>query len=209
MTCLALEFSSERRSAAVARDGEVLAEAFVLGGKATSAPALVAEALSKAGLVPGDVSRLVVGIGPGSYTGIRRAIATFQGWHLALGTPVTAVGSMELLARVAHEALGGDCLLASDAQRGEWACSEMHEGRLTGAPRLMAREALLAKIRRGRRVVTPDPGLEGAVIMYPPASLAASMGPELVEVRPERLEPVYLREATFIKAPPVRTIPGL
>ncbi len=208
MACLALEFSSARRSAAVARDGLVLAEAFVLGGKATSAPSLIAEALGKAGLAPGDMGRLVVGVGPGSYTGIRRAIATFQGWSLAMGTPVASVGSMELLARLAHEALGGDCLLASDAQRGEWARGEMRGGRLAGPTRLVAREELMAEMAGGRRVVTPDAGLDGAVVMYPTAALAAAMGPGLAEVRPETLEAVYLREAAFIKAPPPGRLAG-
>jgi tRNA threonylcarbamoyl adenosine modification protein YeaZ len=199
-TCLALEFSSERRSAAVARDGLLLSEAWVQGGTSTSAPGLIAEALSKAGVQPADVTRLVVGLGPGSYTGIRRAIATFHGWHLALGTPVARVGSMDLLASLAHDAGHRDCLLASDAQRGEWACGEMRDGPL----RLLGREQVIEEIARGRRVVTPDRGLEGAVLMYPTAALAATLGHAIETVRPQLLEPVYLREAAFQKAPPAR-----
>lgn len=209
MTCLALEFSSARRSAAVARDGRLLAEAWVLGGGPTSAPALIHEALSRAGLRPSDVGRLVVGIGPGSYTGIRRAIATVQGWHLASGTPVAAVGSLDLLACLAREALGRDGLLAADAQRGEWACGEMVGGRVAGPLGLRTREALASEIASGRLVITPDEGLPGAVVMHPTAALAALMGPGLSEVRPEALEAVYLREAAFVKAPPPRTLPGL
>lgn len=207
-TCLALEFSSARRSAAVARDGRLLAEAWVLGGGPTSAPALIDEALSRAGLRPADVGRLVVGIGPGSYTGIRRAIATLQGWHLARGTPVAVVGSLDLLARLAREALGRDGLLAADAQRGEWACGEMSGGRLAGPLGLRTREALASEIAAGRLVITPDEGLPGAVVMHPTAALAALMGPGLDEARPDALEPVYLREAAFVKAPPPRVVPG-
>ncbi|MEI6342291.1 MAG: tRNA (adenosine(37)-N6)-threonylcarbamoyltransferase complex dimerization subunit type 1 TsaB [Verrucomicrobiota bacterium] len=209
MTCLALEFSSQRRSAAVSRDGLLLSEAFVMGGGATSAPGLMAEAMAKAGVLPADVSRLVVGIGPGSYTGIRRAIATALGWHLAMGTPIAPVESLELLARIAHDALGHDVELAADAQRDEWACASMHEGRMTTALRLRTRREIEADIENGRRVVTPDEGLPGAVVLHPTAALAAVLGPGLAPCRPEDLAPVYLREATFVKAAPRRPVPGI
>lgn len=207
MTCLALEFSSQRRSAAVARDGVLLGEAWVMGGATTSAPGLILEALGKSGMRPGDVGRLVVGVGPGSYTGIRRAIATLQGWHLALGTPLAAVGSMELLARIAQERLGRGCDVAVDAQRGEWACGEVEGGQLKTGLRLRTLDELRADIAAGRCVVTPDEGLPGAVVLHPTAALAAVVGCGLEAQRPEGLAPVYLREAAFVKAPPQRPIP--
>ncbi len=207
MTCLALEFSSQRRSAAIARDGVLLGEAWVIGGSATSAPGLITEALARSGTRPVDVGRLVVGIGPGSYTGIRRAISTLQGWNLALGTPLAAIGSMELLARVAHERLGRGCYLAADAQRGEWACAEMEGGRVTTGLRLRGLEEIRADIAAGRCVVTPDEGLPGAIVLHPTAAVAAVLGAGLAEQRPEALAPVYLREAAFVKAPPTRPIP--
>lgn len=207
MTCLALEFSTQRRSAAIARDGVLLGEAWVIGGPATSAPRLIAEALGKSGVRPTEIGRLVVGIGPGSYTGIRRAISTLQGWHLALGTPLAAVGSMELLARIAHERLGHACEVAADAQRGEWACAEMEGGIVTTELRLRGLEELRADIAAGRCVVTPDEGLPGAIVLHPTAALAAVLGAGLAEQRPEALAPVYLREAAFVKAPPTRPIP--
>lgn len=208
MTCLALEFSSQRRSVAVARDGVLLSEAWVMGGTSTSAPGLIQEALGKSGLRAVEVGRLVVGIGPGSYTGIRRALATLQGWHLALGTPLAAVGSMELLARIAHERLGRGCDLAADAQRGEWACASMEGGRLQTALKLRTLEELRAGIAAGRSVVTPDEGLPGALVLHPTAALAALVGGGLEERRPESLAPIYLREAAFVKAPAPRPIPG-
>lgn len=209
MTCLALEFSSQRRSAAIARDGKLLAEAWVLGGVATSAPDLMGEVLRRSGVRPGEVGRLVVGIGPGSYTGIRRAIATLQGWHLALGTPVAPVGSLGLLARLAHEHLGRDCELATDAQRGEWACGWMQGGSLASPLRLRSLEELRSDMAGGRCVVTPDEGLAGAVVLHPTAALAAVMGMGLEVQAPETMAPVYLREAAFVKAPTPRCMATL
>lgn len=184
----------------------MLAEAWVLGGVATSAPDLIGEALRQSGLRPGDIGRLVVGVGPGSYTGIRRAIATLQGWHLALGTPVAPVGSLGLLARLAHERLGRDCELAADAQRGEWACGSMHDGRLMTPLRLRTLEDLRADMARGHCVVTPDEGMEGAMVLHPTAALAAVLGVGLEVQAPESLAPVYLREVAFVKAPQPRPI---
>lgn len=206
-TILCLEFASERRSAAVARDGEVLAEAHVLAGRSTSAPNLIGAALRDAGLSPSDVSRLALGIGPGSYTGIRRAIATLQGWHLARGTPISPVNSFLTLAAVAAQQTPSPVLLAADAQRGEWAVVEAEEGRLGGELRLVARAELDGWIASGRRVISPDAHLAGATRLFPSAAQAALLAFGAPALPPEVLAAVYLREASFVKAPPPRVLP--
>lgn len=204
MTILCLEFSSERRSAAIVCDGRLLAESSVIAGRTTSAPGLIAAVLKESGLAPTDVSRLAIGIGPGSYTGIRRAIATVQGWHLAHGTPVVPVGSFQTLAVLAAELDPGPLWLAADAQRGEWAVAPAEGGRLTGELRLVSRDDLAAWIVGGQRIVTPDATLSGATRLYPSAAQAALLAQELPPMDPSNLAPVYLREASFVKAPPSR-----
>lgn len=207
-TILCLEFASERRSAAVARDGVVLAECHVLTGRATSAPDLIGAALRDAGLSPGDVNRLALGIGPGSYTGIRRAIATLQGWHLARGTPISPVNSFLTLASLAAQQSRAPTLLATDAQRGEWAVVEAEEGHLRGDLRLVPRGELDAWIAAGRRVISPDAHLAGATRLFPTAAQAALLAFGTPAVPPEALAAVYLREASFVKAPPPRSLPA-
>ncbi len=209
MTILAVEFSSQRRSVALARDGRVLAEAFTDVGRATSAPQLIAEALRQSGLQPEAVDRLAVGIGPGSYTGIRRAIATVQGWHLASGIAVVAVGSFDLLARTAAEADPNPAWLVTDAQRGEWATVRCVNGRVQGEVTLRPRADVEAWLAAGERVISPDPTLSGAEIRFPTAALAALLATDSMPVPPETLAAVYLREAVFAKAPPSRALPGL
>lgn len=204
MTIVALEFSSDRRAAAVVRDGKVLAEACVIGGRATSAPALIAEAMSRAGIGASEVDRLAVGVGPGSYTGIRRAIATLQGWHLARGTPVVPVGSFEVLASVAAESGIVDGWLAADAQRGEWAVAVLRGGKVSGEPGLKPVSEVEAMVQRGERVVTADVNLPGAVRLYPDAGRCGTIAEGREPVDPTLLAPVYLREAVFVKAKPVR-----
>jgi tRNA threonylcarbamoyladenosine biosynthesis protein TsaB len=73
---------------------------------------------AKAGWKPGDVGRWCVGVGPGSFTGVRIGVATVKGIVLGTGAEIVGVSSLEALA-----ALVGDdtkpILAAIDAIRGE------------------------------------------------------------------------------------------
>ena len=96
MTILALEFSSEQRSVALARDGAILAEATESGGyRVTHAFRLIEKVLEQAKMPRDEIEVIAVGLGPGSYTGIRAAIAIAQGWQLARGVKLLGVGSAE------------------------------------------------------------------------------------------------------------------
>ena len=99
MKILALEFSSEQRSAAVVENGVVLGEAHETAGKHTQAFALIEQALAKAGLEREQIDCIAVGLGPGSYMGTRIAIAIAQGWQLARGVKTAGISSAEGLAR--------------------------------------------------------------------------------------------------------------
>jgi len=66
------------------------------------------------------VDRLAVGIGPGSFTGLRVGIATARALGLSRGLPVTGVGTLDALGRGLAEAAGArDRLAILDARRGE------------------------------------------------------------------------------------------
>jgi tRNA threonylcarbamoyladenosine biosynthesis protein TsaB len=80
MTILALEFSSPQRSVAIARDGILLAEASEFGGRNTTAFGMIEKILAEAKIEREEIEVIAVGLGPGSYTGIRAAIALAQGW---------------------------------------------------------------------------------------------------------------------------------
>src|SRR5206468_746207 len=121
MKILALEFSSERRSVAIVDDGRVCGRASEPGAHRGQALRLVETALREAGLEREQVDCLAVGLGPGSYTGIRSAIALAQGWQLALGTRTLGVSSVEVLAAAAHlEKIRGRVNIVIDAQRNEY-----------------------------------------------------------------------------------------
>jgi tRNA threonylcarbamoyladenosine biosynthesis protein TsaB len=59
----------------------------------------VARVLEEAGVRVEDVGLLAVGIGPGSFTGLRVGLATMKGLALARGTPLVGVSSLRVLAR--------------------------------------------------------------------------------------------------------------
>ena len=210
MTILALEFSSARRSAALARgDGAVLAEAADhTGGPGTDALGLIGRVLTEANLSREAVEVIAVGLGPGSYTGIRAAIAVAQGWQLARGTRVLGLGSLESLAAQAQaDKLFGPVHLVVDAQRGEFylATWEISGGqRRELAPlKIVTAAELAARKAAGELCVGPE--LERR--LFPTAATLAALAAERTDFLPgEKLEPVYLRETSFVKAPPGRRL---
>jgi tRNA threonylcarbamoyladenosine biosynthesis protein TsaB len=207
MIALALEFSSDRRSVAVGRAGEMLAEVTHLGTVNTPVFALIAEALRQASVEREDVGQLVVGVGPGSYTGVRIAISAAQGWQLATGATCIGVNSLENLARSVTDRI----LLAVDAQRGEFASAWAEAGRLLEPIRLRSKDELLGRLGQGEWVGGPDLErlLPGARPLFPTAAGALALAVNAVAVPAETLAPSYLREASFVKAPPTREIAGL
>ena len=126
MTILALEFSSPQRSVAVLQGGAdagplALGEAIEAGTRSTNALGLVEEALRQAQLDREQIECLAVGLGPGSYTGIRLAIALAQGWQLARPVQLLGVSSAECLAAQAQaEGIFGRVEVVIDAQRNEF-----------------------------------------------------------------------------------------
>src|SRR5580698_6836954 len=121
MTILALEFSSEQRSVAVAVDGSVLNETVETGGRGTAAFAMIDNVLAGAKLEREQIQAVAVGLGPGSYTGIRTAIALAEGWKLAREVSVAGVGSVTAIVAVAQaEKIFGPVSVVINAQREEF-----------------------------------------------------------------------------------------
>ncbi len=100
MKVLALDACTVTASAAVLDGDAVLAEC-ACGVRATHAEQLlplVRDALTRAGVRLDDLSRLAVGIGPGSFTGVRIGLATAKGLAVATGLPLYGVTSLDALA---------------------------------------------------------------------------------------------------------------
>ncbi len=119
MLILGLDASLARCSAAVLADGVVRAERCEEGsrGYATVLPALVREALREAGLHAAALDGVAVTVGPGSFTGIRAALALAHGIALAVGRPALGVTVAEALAEAVPERGGRALWVAIDSRR--------------------------------------------------------------------------------------------
>jgi tRNA threonylcarbamoyladenosine biosynthesis protein TsaB len=112
---LVLDCATARAVCGVVLDGRELAFAAAEGGHAAQrALVLVDEVLARAEYEVRDVYEIVVGCGPGSFTGLRIGIATARGLALALGRPCVGVSTLEAIAAGAPAGLA-----LIDARRGE------------------------------------------------------------------------------------------
>jgi N6-L-threonylcarbamoyladenine synthase len=81
---------------------------------------VVDEALAKACTALSDVERVVVTVGPGSFTGIRIGVAAARGFALSLDIPAVGVTTLEVMAAAAGKQNPGKPVLAAiDAKREE------------------------------------------------------------------------------------------
>jgi tRNA threonylcarbamoyl adenosine modification protein YeaZ len=227
MTILAFEFSSPQRSVAIARDGIVLAEAAETGGRNTAAFGMIERVLAEAKIRQEQIGALCIGLGPGSYTGIRAAISIAQGWQLAFAEPehdsreltagrlareikLLGISSAEAIAAQARvENIFGRVNVVIDAQRNEF-CLAAFEISADGWREIEPLKIVtLAEIKRradadeilaGPEVVNWFPN--GRTI-FPGAAMLAKLAASRNDfVEGEKLEPVYLRETNFVKSPP-------
>src|SRR3954454_2669509 len=107
MKILALEFSSAQLSVAVVQfekgTGQLeVAEVIEAGARSPRALGLAGEVLHQAQVEREQIDRLAIGLGPGSYSGIRSAIAVAQGWQIAREVAVLGISSAECVAAQAH-----------------------------------------------------------------------------------------------------------
>ena len=115
---LALDTSTETGSVAVGRGERLMAEVTLSVGPGHSAALMPAvdAALRTAGITPGELAAVVVGGGPGSFTGIRIAAASAKGIVRALGIPLFAYSGL-LAAAAAHWGAGRPVCALFDARR--------------------------------------------------------------------------------------------
>nr|WP_238422153.1 tRNA (adenosine(37)-N6)-threonylcarbamoyltransferase complex dimerization subunit type 1 TsaB [Gordonia sp. 'Campus'] len=184
---------------------------------------LIAESLAESGCARDDLTAVVVGCGPGPFTGLRVGMATGSGFADALGIPAHGVCSLDALAHESSDPETDDpesddpaprTLVVTDARRREvyWAVYDndrRRRGPEVTAPAVVADE-LAADLAAGRFGAAagsaPHLDLVGwtgappAVTVPTVRGLVAVAGPDIVAgLDPEPLVPLYLRRPDAVE----------
>ena len=189
MLTLAFDTATSAATSALVRDGDVLAEGV---SRAVRILADAEELLEQANAKPRDVQQLVVGTGPGSFTGVRMGLAAARSLAFALELPLAGVSTLDALAAGAPGSLPvvdagrREIFTLADSRPVALAPGELRlePGTLcVGDGALRYREVLEAL---GAEVPPRESELH-----LPRARFHAQLATEFVE--PDAVEPLYLR----------------
>jgi len=210
---LGIDTATVTGSLALARDGEVLGIEAIHEDVEHSAElsAALDRLLARCGAGLDEVDGLGVGLGPGSYTGLRVGIAFAKGLEFGLRVPLVGVPSFEAMAYACRGYDGTVCTLV-DARMGgvfaglytlkggrievlrePWVSKADEFAAATEGPLLFAGPSATVMQKLG-------PAFEGAEFReaWPDAAYTALRAAELLAVRPaseafSTIEPYYLR----------------
>lgn len=154
---LAIDTATPAVTAGIVKlDGvEVLAERVTVDARAHAeqlTPNVLA-ALTDAGLTVDDLDAVVVGCGPGPFTGLRVGMATAAAYGHALDIPVHGVCSLDAIG-IESAATAAEVLVVTDARRREVYWARYRDGIRTGGPAVAAPASV-------------DPGIAEAVAGSP------------------------------------------
>jgi tRNA threonylcarbamoyladenosine biosynthesis protein TsaB len=173
------------------------------------APA-VRDALAEAGRTRRELDAVVVGLGPGPFTGLRVGLVTAAAMGDALGIPVHGVGTHDAMAA----GLPGRVLVVTDARRREVYWSLVVDGMRTHGPEVVApavlAERLEADLGPVDRVVgdaAHQLGAEGEVPGPTPSGLVAVAAAALrAGTPPAPPAPLYLRRPDAVPPGAPKTV---
>jgi tRNA threonylcarbamoyladenosine biosynthesis protein TsaB len=184
---LAVDASTPRASVAVTTDRQIIREICVDVPRGRGG-ALFSALEGVLGGTPA-ITRVIVGIGPGSYNGIRSAIAV--AWGIATARAIPLVGVSSLLG------LGeGSYCTVGDARREQYYFARVVGGDLEGQPELFRKAQLIDAVQQNSNLPIIAPAaiefLHGVIIRTPSAAKLALIA---ADWEPNNPQPVYLKSA--------------
>jgi tRNA threonylcarbamoyl adenosine modification protein YeaZ len=189
---LALDTSTEACSAALFDDRGCVArrDELIGRGHAERLAPMLAELLDGA-----HAGSILVGTGPGSFTGLRVGIAAAHGLAIGWNAELFGMSSLALLA--ASSGIDGDVAAAMNGGHGELFVQQFDSGlrpasALLNLPPVAASEAISAEAVAGpgAKILVDARGYGSAIEAWPSASQALRLPPEL---RTLAATPVYAR----------------
>jgi len=174
-SALILETSTPHASLALAGPGDSLIEREFASDRSHHACLFgpLAELLDL--LAAEGIDRVLVGSGPGSYSGTRVGIAAAQGVALARNCPVVALPSILALPSASG---GGACLAIGDARRGGFWLARVTAYRVAEPPGLTEAAGLIAAVASALRQGMPVLSFEDPVRFPLPGELAGQVSQE-------------------------------
>ena len=205
MITLALETSTSHGSVALLADGVILLDERFSADRSHSATLFTA--LEKARALTTPIDFVAVGLGPGSYAGVRIAIAAALGLELSTGARLAGIPSVAAL-----EIPPPDYLAIGDARRETFYYTHVAQGACVEGPLLASATELSAKLRELPELpvfaTEQVAGFPQAQIALPSAAILARLAAEgRGIVATENLEPIYLREPHITRPKPRPDIP--
>ncbi len=197
---LAIDTSTSHGSVALG-NGSVVVNRVQLNPGQKASQSLI-RALTMLGIPRLRLKRIVVGLGPGSFSGIRVGIAAAYGIAQVQGCPVLGVSSTFSVGMQLHET--GYFGLYADARRKELFCTEFELGDLVKETYLIPASDFEKHSAQFENVVSSEK-LAGVSRVVPPRAEDLLLFPDdfAYWIKTDPLEPIYLREATFTKAKPI------
>jgi tRNA threonylcarbamoyladenosine biosynthesis protein TsaB len=178
MRILAFDCAGAQCAAAVLSDGRILAQRRIGSdrGHAQLLMPMLVELTAEAGLVLGAFDRFAVTTGPGSFTGIRVALAAAHGLALGTGKPVIGINVFEVLAAQATQSgiPASHLVIAVDSRRAELFVQRFDAaGQAQSEPAIMAPADVAAWAGPGPVALAGD----GAALLAPhlPSAIEAGL----------------------------------
>jgi tRNA threonylcarbamoyl adenosine modification protein YeaZ len=190
---LAIDTATPAVTAGVVADGELVVERVTVDPRAHAERITpnVLGALADAGLSMTDLGAVVVGCGPGPFTGLRVGMATAAAYGHALGIPVYGVCSLDAIGGQTT----GEMLVVTDARRREVYWARYRDGIRTGGPAVDAPASVDPGVAEAVAGSPEHAALFGLPVCEPSYPTPAGLVAAVTEWSgsPARLLPLYLR----------------
>lgn len=203
MILLAIDTSTDYLSLAVI-DGEKVMGRYhrkAAMRHSTLAVPMIDKLLKTSWLKISDIDGFCIGIGPGSFTGLRIGVTIVKGLAYSLKKPIAAIPTFDAIAENAKKFKGVICPVLDARKNKVYACLYRSDGktakRISGYLLLPPEELLEKTARHAKVLYLGDfPSLCSVKNWHPRAEVISRIGLEYFKkkkfVKPEDLEPMYL-----------------